>query len=167
MWTAVRLPMAADFRDLNLGLARSFARGLWVPWRPFKRTSGGEVSHPYMGDAKWSLYKTWIPLRFNSYLMGPATIHNFNGMQISLNSLKSAIEFKMFVLDNKPEEFSFLTSPTIDYGCRRSRGVTFTAVRLWGPGSNPGQGRNLKTKISASGAPQGGEGMSPVQGEAN
>ena len=31
-------------------------------------------------------------------------------------------------------------------------------------GSNPAQGRNLKTKISASGA---GEGVSPVQGEAN
>ena len=29
-----------------------------------------------------------------------------------------------------------------------------TAIRLQGPGSNPGQGRNLKTKISASGAPQ-------------
>jgi len=35
--------------------------------------------------------------------MVSATIHNFNGMQISLNSLKSATEFKMFVLDNKPD----------------------------------------------------------------
>jgi len=33
--------------------------------------------------------------------MGPATIHNFNIMHTSLNSLKSATEFKMFVLDNK------------------------------------------------------------------
>jgi len=32
--------------------------------------------------------------------MGPATIHNFKGMQISL---KSATEFKMFVLDNKDD----------------------------------------------------------------
>ena len=41
-----------------------------------------------------------MPLPFNSYLMGPATIHNFKGMQISL---KSATEFKMFVLDNKDD----------------------------------------------------------------
>jgi len=27
MWTVVLFPMAADLRDLNLGLARSFARG--------------------------------------------------------------------------------------------------------------------------------------------
>ena len=51
---------------------------------------------------------------------------------------------------------------------RCSRVVTFTAIRLRGPGFKAGQGRNLKTKIFASGAPQrGGEGVSLVQGEAN
>jgi len=44
--------MAADFRDLNLSLARSYTRGPYMAWRPFKRTSGGEGSHLHRVKAK-------------------------------------------------------------------------------------------------------------------
>jgi len=48
------------------------------------------------------------------------------------------------------------TLDSIQYrlGCRCNQVVTFTAIRLRGPGFKPSQGRNLKTTISASGAPQ-------------
>jgi len=46
MNTAVRFLMAADLKDLNIWLARYFARG------PFKRTSGGEGYHPHSVEAK-------------------------------------------------------------------------------------------------------------------
>ena len=51
-----------------------------------------------------------------------------------------------------------IVSAMVRGGCRRSRVVTFTAIRLRGPGFNP----NL---LQAH--PSGGEGVSPVQGEAN
>src|SRR6218665_1947720 len=38
-------------------------------------------------------------------------------------------------------------------GWRRSRVETFNAIRLRGPGSNPGQGRNLKRDFCFSRAP--------------
>ena len=44
-------------------------------------------------------------------------------------------------------------------GCRRSRVVTFTAIRLRGPG--------FKWKFLFQVHPSGGEGVSPMQGEAN
>ena len=33
-----------------------------MAWRPFKRTSSGEGSHPHRVEAKWSQNRTWIPL---------------------------------------------------------------------------------------------------------
>ena len=51
---------------------------------------------------------------------------------------------------SRPDE---LIKVSLHYGWRRSRVVMFTAIDCKVRGSNPGQGRNLKTKISASGAP--------------
>jgi len=42
------------------------ARGPYMAWRPFKRTSGGEGSHLHRVKAKWLLYKTWISFTFTA-----------------------------------------------------------------------------------------------------
>ena|SRR6218665_280198 len=56
--TEVRFPNVAYFRDLNLGLARSLHWDLkGRATGPFRRTSGGEGSHPHRVEAKWSPYK--------------------------------------------------------------------------------------------------------------
>src|SRR6218665_1191728 len=52
-------------------------------------------------------------------------------------------------------------------GCGRSRLVTFTAIRLRGPGFKPRPGQTFENgKNMLQTHPSGGEGVSPVQGEA-
>jgi len=60
MRTAVRFPMAADLRDLHLGLARPLHGDLkGRATGPFRRTSGGEGLSPAQDRGhKTSLYKT-------------------------------------------------------------------------------------------------------------
>jgi len=62
---AIRFPLATDFRDLNLGLARSSLHGdlKGCATYSFRRMSGGEGVSPAHGRGhKTSLCKTWIPL---------------------------------------------------------------------------------------------------------
>ena len=49
---------------------------------------------------------------------------------------------------------------------RRSRVVTFTAIRLGGPGFKRRPGQKFETRFLLHSHPNGGEGMSLVQGEA-
>src|SRR6218665_1803014 len=50
---------------------------------------------------------------------------------------------------------------------RRSRVVTFAAIRLQGPGFKPRPGeQEFETRFLLHPHPSGGEGVSPVQGEA-
>jgi len=53
MRSAVRFPMTADFRDLNLGLARSFAGDL--KWRGIHSNGRAvvKVCHPHRVEAKY------------------------------------------------------------------------------------------------------------------
>jgi len=51
-------------------------------------------------------------------------------------------------------------------GVRRSRVVTFAAVRLRGSWFKPRPGQKLETRFLLHSHPSGGEGMSPMQGEA-
>ena len=51
-------------------------------------------------------------------------------------------------------------------GCRRSRVVTFTAIRLRGPEFKPRPGQKFENEIFQA-HPSGGEGVSPMQGEVN
>src|SRR6218665_107338 len=49
---------------------------------------------------------------------------------------------------------------------RRSRVVTFAAIRLRGPGFKPRPGQKFEMRFLLHSHPSGGEGVSPVQGEA-
>ena len=49
---------------------------------------------------------------------------------------------------------------------RRRRAVTFTAIRLRGPGFKPRPGQKFETRFPIHSHSSGGEGVSPVQGEA-
>ena len=51
-------------------------------------------------------------------------------------------------------------------GVRRSRVVTFAAIRLRGPGFKPRPGQKFETRFLLHSHHSGGEGVSPVQGEA-
>src|SRR6218665_1626844 len=51
-------------------------------------------------------------------------------------------------------------------GVRSSRVVTFAAIRLRGPGFKPRPGQKFETRLLLHSHPSGGEGVSPVQGEA-
>ena len=63
MRTAVRFPMAADFGYLNIGLARSFAWGPWMTWRPFKRWWRCVTRAGSRPNTSLYTYRTWIPLQ--------------------------------------------------------------------------------------------------------
>ena len=52
------------------------------------------------------------------------------------------------------------------WGVRRSRVVTFAAIRLWGPEFKSRPEQKFKTAFLLHSHPSGGEGVSPVQGEA-
>ena len=49
---------------------------------------------------------------------------------------------------------------------RRSRVVTFAAIRLRGPEFKPRPGQKFETRLMLHSHPTGGDGVSPVQGEA-
>src|SRR6218665_3598685 len=51
-------------------------------------------------------------------------------------------------------------------GVHRSRVVMFAAIRLRGPGFKPRPGQKFETRFLLHSHPSGGEGVSPVQGEA-
>src|SRR6218665_96450 len=51
-------------------------------------------------------------------------------------------------------------------GVRRSRVVTFAAIRLRGPGFKPRPGQKFETRFMLHSQPSGGEGVSPMQGVA-
>ena len=50
-------------------------------------------------------------------------------------------------------------------GVRRSRVVTFAAIRLLGPWFKPRPGQKFETRFLLHSHPSGGEGVPPVQGE--
>ena len=62
--------------------------------------------------------------------------------------------------------FPFTREPELISGVRCSRVVTFAAIRLRGPGFKPRPGQKFETRFLLHSHPSGGEGMSPVQGEA-
>ena len=51
-------------------------------------------------------------------------------------------------------------------GVCRSRVVMFAAIRLWGPRFKPRPGQKFETRFLLHSHPGGGEGVSPMQGEA-
>src|SRR6218665_2094615 len=58
------------------------------------------------------------------------------------------------------------TSIYIHMGARRSRVVTFEAIRLRGPGFKPQQRQKFEMRFLLHSHPSDGEGVSPMQGEA-
>src|SRR6218665_2052632 len=54
----------------------------------------------------------------------------------------------------------------VEWGVRRSRAVTFAAIRLRGPWFKTRPGHKFETRFLLHSHPSGGEGVSPVQGEA-
>ena len=81
------------------------------------------------------------------------------------NGYNGTMEFLEIVSSVVVEE---MPESSIAMGCRRSRVVTFNAIRLRGPGFKPRSGQKFeKRKFLLQAHPSGGEGVSPMQGEAN
>src|SRR6218665_3309423 len=59
-----------------------------------------------------------------------------------------------------------MCASTITLGVRHSRVVTFAAIRLQGLGFKPRPEQKFETRFLLRSHPSGGEGVSPMQGEA-